>query len=96
MCTTPPRRASDAAMLAWIAGDDKVTAAADRIWNATGQLTEITASVRAAQIELEAATDAYSEAIRACRVPAEHVERLGAALILRIGRTAFSPNSTVK
>jgi hypothetical protein len=84
---TPPRPGSDAAMLAWLAGDDEVNAAANRIWIATGRITEATAALRAAQIELEAATDAYSEAIRACRIPAEHAERLGAALILRVGRS---------
>ena len=74
-------------MRAWLAGDDKVAAAADRIWDATGRLTAVAAAVRAAEIELAAATDAYSEAIRACRIPPEHVERLGAALMLRIGRS---------
>ncbi|WP_194891952.1 hypothetical protein [Catenulispora pinisilvae] len=87
MPATPPPHATDAAMLNWLAGDVGVTAAANRIWEATGQLTDATAAVRAAQNELEAATDAYSEAIRVCRIPAEHAERLGAALILRIGRS---------
>ncbi|MEY9859775.1 hypothetical protein ABH935_005408 [Catenulispora sp. GAS73] len=87
MSTTPPGPGSDAAMLTWLAGDDGVNAAANRIWAATGQITEATTALHTAQLELEAATDAYSEAIRACRIPAEHAERLGAALILRIGRS---------
>lgn len=87
MTAKPVSRVSDAAMLAWLAGDDTVTAAASRIWDVTGQLTAATAELRAAQIELRAATDAYTQAIHACRIPTEHAERLGAALILRIGRT---------
>lgn len=87
MTANPASRATDAAMLTWLAGDDTVTAAANRFWDATGQLTDVTAALRAAQIELKAATEAYTQAIRACRIPAEHAERLGAALILRIGRT---------
>ena len=87
MPATPPNRTSDAAMLTWLAGDDAVSAAANRIWDATGDLTDASTALNAAQIELEAATAGYSKAIRACRVPAEHAERLGAALILRIGRT---------
>ena len=86
MTAKPARCATDAAMLAWLDGDEAVSAAANRIWDATGQLTDATTALRAAQSELECATDAYSEAIRACRIPAEHAERLGAALILRIGR----------
>ena len=86
MTAKPSRGASDAAMLAWLAGDEAVTAAANRIWDATGQYADATAALRAAQIELEAATDAYSGAICDCRIPPKHAERLGAALILRIGR----------
>lgn len=87
MTRTPPgRAASDAAMLAWLAGDDAVTAAATRIWDAAGRITDATLTLRAAQLELEAATDDYSAVIRACRIPAEDAERLGAVLILRIGR----------
>ena len=74
-------------MLIWLAGDATVIAAANRIWDATGHLTDATAALRAGQAELQAATDAYTQAIRASRIPPEHAERLGAALILRIGRT---------
>ena len=87
MPTTPSSGASDAPMLAWLAGDEAVTAAANRIWDVTGHLTDASAALNVAQIELEAATNRYSEAIRACGIPAEHAERLGAALILRVGRT---------
>ena len=87
MSATPPSPGSDAAMLAWLAGDDEVNAAANRIWAATGRITECTAALHVAQVELEAATVAYSKAIRACRIPAEHADRLGAALILRVGRS---------
>lgn len=87
MPPTPQSRDSDAAMLTWLAGDEAVAVAANRIWDATGRLTKASAALNAAQIELQAATDEYSKAIRACGIPAEHAERLGAALILRIGRT---------
>lgn len=79
--TTTARR--DEAMLAYLAGDDDVLAAAARIWDATG-------NVLAAQRGLEAATGDYSRAITASGIPAEHAERLGAALIVRLHRAAES------
>jgi hypothetical protein len=69
----------DEAMLAYLAGDDDVQAAAARIWDATGRLLN-------AQRDLEAATDAYTQTITDTGIPAEHIERLGAALILRLNR----------
>jgi len=85
--TAKSGRDADAAMLTWLAGDTTVITAANRIWDATGHLTNATAALRAAQAELQAATDTYTQAIRASHIPPEHAERLGAALILRIGRT---------
>jgi len=73
--TTP----SDEVMLAYLAGEDDVRAAATRIWDASGQLLD-------AQRHLEAATDAYTRAVTDAGIPAEHVERPGAALILRLKR----------
>lgn len=69
----------DEAMLAYLAGDDDVHAAAARIWNASGHLLN-------AQRNLEAATDNYTQAITDTGIPTEHIERLGAALILRLNR----------
>lgn len=80
------RRATDEAMLTYLAGDDAVLAAAGQIWDATGAVTAATSSLTAAQLELATATDSYAAAIRAARIPAQHVERLGAALILRFVR----------
>jgi hypothetical protein len=75
--------ADDEAMLAYLAGDDAVVAAARRIWDAAGAIT-------AAQQSLTTATDTYAAAIRAARIPARHVERLGAALMLRLGRARMN------
>ena len=75
---TPPCH-RDEAMLAYLAGDPDVQAAAARIWEASGRLLN-------AQRDLEAATDAYPRAIIDSGIPAAHAERLGAALILRMGR----------
>ncbi|WP_194925813.1 hypothetical protein [Catenulispora pinisilvae] len=67
------------AMLAYLAGDDGVQAAAAQIWQATGDLLS-------AQRALETATDAYTQAITDTGIPTEHIDRLGAALILRLNR----------
>lgn len=69
----------DEATLAYLAGDDDVHAAAAQIWDATGHLLN-------AQRNLEAATDNYTQAITNTGIPTEHIERLGAALILRLNR----------
>lgn len=87
MNANPHSHSADDAMLTWLAGDESVNSAANRLWEATGRLTSADIAFRAAQFELEAATDAYSVAIRASRIPLDDVERLGAALILRVGRT---------
>jgi len=78
MTTTAHR---DEAMLTYLAGDDDVLAAAARIWDASGY-------VLAAQRELEAATGYYSRTITAAGIPADHAERLGAALMVRLHRAA--------
>lgn len=72
----------DEAMLAYLATDTDVLAAAARIWDTSG-------NVCAAQRELEVATDAYSRAITDSGIPAADVGRLGAALILRLHRAAM-------
>lgn len=69
----------DEAMLAYLAGDEDVLATAARIWEASGHLLH-------AQRHLEDATNAYTQAITDAGIPAERVERLGAALILRLNR----------
>lgn len=69
----------DEAMLAYLAGDNDVQAAADQIWDATGRLLN-------AQHDLETATNAYTQAITDTGVPTERVERVGATLILRLHR----------
>lgn len=78
---------SDEAMLTWLAGDQYVVRAASQVWHASGTLAEAVAQLRAARRELKTATRAYTVAITACRIPPEHVKRLGAALILRLART---------
>lgn len=75
--TTPADR--DEAMLAYLAGDDDVLAAAALIWDASGHLVD-------AQAFLEGATTAYTKAIIDSGIPAEHAERLGATLILRLNQ----------
>jgi len=82
----PHRHGSDEAMLAWMTGDEAVLAAAGRIWDATGRVNAASRQQTAAHSELEAATKAYTKAIAACRIPPPHAPRLGAALMLRIGR----------
>lgn len=67
----------DKAMLDFLAGDDAVIDAAQRIWAATGHLLTV-------QRALTSAVETYQDAIRAAGIPAEHAERLGAALILRL------------
>jgi hypothetical protein len=81
-----PRHGSDEAMLSWLAGDEAVLAAAGWIWDATGRVNAASRQQLAAHHDLEAATQAYTEAITACRIPSHHAARLGAALMLRIGR----------
>lgn len=82
----PHRHGSDEAMLAWLTGDEAVLAAAGRIWDATGRVNTASQQQLAAHSDLEAATQAYTEAITACRIPPQHAPRLGAALMMRIGR----------
>ena len=82
----PHRHSSDEAMLAWMTGDEAVLAAAGRIWEATGRVNAASRQQLAAHRDLEAATQAYTQAIKACRIPPPHAPRLGAALMLRIGR----------
>jgi hypothetical protein len=84
----PPRRyGTDEAMLSWLAGDEAVLAAAGQIWDATGRVNAASRQQLAAHNDLEVATQAYSKAIAACRIPPQHAARLGAALMLRIGRS---------
>lgn len=80
-------KSPDEAMIAYLAGDDAVIAAARRIWDSTRTLHVTTQRALAAQRHLQQATDDYAAAIRASRIPTEHVERIGAALMLRLGRT---------
>ncbi|MEY9889247.1 hypothetical protein ABIA31_002895 [Catenulispora sp. MAP5-51] len=90
MTEEPPGNAADSAMLAWLGGDDTVTDAANRIWDAAGEVIDATAALHAAQRNLEVATDAYSVAVRGSRIPAADAERIGAAFILRIGRSRIA------
>lgn len=69
--------ADDAAMVAFLLGDDVVIAAARKIWNATTDLL-------AAQRVLEAATDTYRQAVGRAGIPSEHVERIGASCLMRL------------
>ena len=69
----------DEAMLVYLAGDDEVQTTAAQIWDASEHLLE-------AQRHLEEATNAYTRAITDAGIPAEHIERLGATLILRLHR----------
>jgi len=74
-----PSAHSNNAMLTYLAGDDDVRAAAAQIWDASGHLLN-------AQRDLEAATNAYARAIADTGIPIDHVERLGATLILSLHR----------
>ena len=74
--TTSP---NDEAMLNYLAGDEVVLAAARQIWDVSGRIVD-------AQRELDRATRGYQAAIADSRIPSEHVERIGAALILRLNR----------
>jgi hypothetical protein len=74
--TTNP---SDEAMLDYLAGDEAVLAAAREIWDASGRIVD-------AQRDLDRVTKGYQVAIACCGIPAEHVERLGATLVLRLNR----------
>ena len=69
----------DEAMMDYLAGEDAVLAAARQIWNASGRIVE-------AQRGLDRATKGYQAAIAGSRIPREHVDRIGAALILRLNR----------
>ncbi|MBS2547427.1 hypothetical protein KGQ19_11145 [Catenulispora sp. NL8] len=70
---------NDEAMLNYLVGEEAVTAAADEIWTVSGRLVD-------AQGDLEVATDRYRAAVADAGIPLKHVERIGAALILRLNR----------
>jgi hypothetical protein len=69
----------DEAMLNYLAGEEAVLAAARHIWDASGDIVD-------AQRDLERATKSYQAAIACSGIPSKHVERIGAALILRLNR----------
>ncbi|WP_194906266.1 hypothetical protein [Catenulispora rubra] len=73
------RSPNDEAMLNYLAGEEAVTAAADEIWAVSGRLVD-------AQRDLELATQRYGAAVADSGIPSQHVERIGAALILRLNR----------
>ena len=73
------RSPNDEAMLNYLAGEEAVTTAADEIWTVSGRLVD-------AQRDLNLATQRYSTAVAASGIPSQHVERIGAALILRLNR----------
>lgn len=72
-------RSDDEAMLNYLAGEEPVLAAARHIWDASGRIVD-------AQRDLDHATKSYQTAIASSGIPSTHVERIGAALILRLNR----------
>ena len=69
----------DEAMLNYLADEETVLATAQHIWDASGRIVD-------AQRDLERATKSYQAAIACSGIPSKHVERIGAALILRLNR----------
>ena len=69
----------DEAMLTYLAGEEPVLAVARQIWDASGRIVD-------AQRDLDRATKSYQAAIACSGIPSKHVERIGAALILRLNR----------
>ena len=72
----------DEAMLNYLAGEEAVLAAARQIWDVSGRIVD-------AQRDLDHATKGYQTAIADSRIPSQHVERIGAALILRLNRASL-------
>ena len=77
---------ADEAILAYLAGDEAVVEAARGIWLHSARLAAAAKARRSARRDLQAAAVSYSEAIRACRIPEKQARRLGAALMMRLGR----------
>ena len=78
--------AADEAIVAYLAGDDAVVEAARKIWLHSARLAAATKARRSARRDLEAAATSYSAAILACRIPEKQVRRLGAVLMMHLGR----------
>jgi hypothetical protein len=78
--------AEDEAILAYLAGDDDVVEAARGVWHRSQQYNAAAKAYKAAERDLQAATDSFSAAIRASRIPQKKARRLSAALMMRLGR----------
>ncbi|ACU75700.1 hypothetical protein Caci_6860 [Catenulispora acidiphila DSM 44928] len=80
------RNPDDETILAYLAGDDAVVEAARGVWHQSKQYNAAAQALKSAKRDLQSATDSFSAAIRASRIPEKKARRLSAALMMRLGR----------